>query len=739
MPKQRLTPTPSPETEADRHQSAGRDLSPGDSSSPQGDPSPSPASSPEHRPDDRAGIDARQRGWYWHWNGIVTQYAPLIGLKGVGLLNSYTVWTDRRDKSPTRGYAFPSQQSESSFYGEDRAELITINKILVALDLVEIRKEMVQRTDPQGRKWKVPHNLYRVKDRTDGLELQTADVLRVVHLASKDAAVFRYVKRIFSNRFTPIDRDNVWHRILKEVAGDPTWQELTEKTARIEARASARSKAGHKSRGKQEQSENGHGPSGAEMTAGHSNNRSFDPAKHSNGDMQIVQTSVAHSNAGPDVENRDVATGNSGSESDVDHINTGSQGGDASSAEATNNGPASVVAPSNATYYQETSTTTTTTSESDSSTGNGGATSSGDTSGQQAIPLDQSSVPESVGPSGLDDNPAALQTTDEPGVDRPGQPAAQRSLADPAAGGPLVGPGPLVVSLFEAANNRSATPLERTLLGELERDAAEPADRCGETGADWVAAAMREAVSSGSAFVAPKRIREIINRWASTGSRPGFAKLSPPSLDAAEHAEPVEILLPRGRNAGRVWGLVLEELAGVLDEATHQRLFEGSRIAAYRAGNIEIEVPAAVQAKLSAEYRPLLQRHLEQHIGRKVTVSFVAAPADTGQQPDQSPEPILISQGDAEQGRQLWRAILNEISPVVSADDLVRLGGALPLGQDAEGHIVVGASTSLAERLIGGRCRNAIEAAMLAVIGDPVALRVAAHGTWKIEEDEAES
>ena len=44
----------------------------------------------------------------------------------------------------------PRQQSEADFYGEDRAELITINKILVALDLIEIRKEMVLRADPAG-------------------------------------------------------------------------------------------------------------------------------------------------------------------------------------------------------------------------------------------------------------------------------------------------------------------------------------------------------------------------------------------------------------------------------------------------------------------------------------------------------------------------------------------------------------------------------------------------------------
>ena len=133
----------------------------------------------------RAGEDARRRGWFWHWNAIVTQYAPLIGLKGVGLLNSYTVWTDRREESPHRGYAFPSQQSEADFYGEDRAELITINKILVALDLIEIRKEMVLRADEQGRRWRVPHNFYRVKDHGDGFTLTTRDVLRVVELADR--------------------------------------------------------------------------------------------------------------------------------------------------------------------------------------------------------------------------------------------------------------------------------------------------------------------------------------------------------------------------------------------------------------------------------------------------------------------------------------------------------------------------------------------------------------------------
>src|SRR5687768_16455359 len=196
----------------------------------------------------RSGEDTRRRGWFWHWNALVTQYAPLIGLKGVGLLNSYTVWTDRREESPHRGYAFPSQQSEADFYGEDRNELITINKILVALDLIEIRKEMVYRTDEKGRRWKVPHNLYRVKDHGDEFNLSTADVMRVAQLADKDRAVYRYVRRMFSPRFEPIDRDNVWHRILDELRPTDIWQRLAARTERDEQRASARSKAGHASR-----------------------------------------------------------------------------------------------------------------------------------------------------------------------------------------------------------------------------------------------------------------------------------------------------------------------------------------------------------------------------------------------------------------------------------------------------------------------------------------------------------
>jgi hypothetical protein len=739
MPKQRAAGAPSTETESTTHGHADRTVPVASSLSP---PSDTPQTSSSSSTPDRSGTDARQRGWYWHWNGIVTQYAPLIGLKGVGLLNSYTVWTDRRDQSPTRGYAFPSQQSEAAFYGEDRAELITINKILVALDLIEIRKEMVLRTDPQGRRWKVPHNLYRVKDRPEGIELRTEDVLRVVELASRDAAVYRYVKRMFSSRFAPIDRENVWHRILEEIADNPTWQQLTEKTARTEAKASARTRAGHKSRNKMELPADDDTVLVAEMTTGHFHDIVLHAHEHNDKANRQNGTSVAFTNNGSSTKNSDVASGNNGSEPDVDLINTGSQGGDESSAEATNNGPASVVERSNATYYQETSTTTTTTNRPEFAGDNfrepdqpvaDAATSAPPEIEQR----DENTFPESPRPDGLDDDPAAVPPTATSTADATGRRPSERRLADPGAGGPLVDPGPLVVSLFEAANNRAASPLERILLGELERDAAVPAGRVGETGADWVAAALREAVSSGSSFVAPKRIREIINRWAAVGARPGADPPPAPDTGIASQTSG-NVRLPHGRSPRKVWDQVLNELAAVLDSASIDRLFTGSSISGYHRGTVRIEVAADAAPKLAAEYRPLLQRHLQRHIGRDMEVEI--APAHEAAAPDPPPVQkvdVMISSADAEQGRQLWRAVMAELRQQVRADDLARLGRSLPIGQDAGGRIVVGASSSLAGGLIEGRCREAVETALSLVLGSDVKITIALPGQWAIEDNEA--
>jgi hypothetical protein len=391
----------------------------------------------------RSGEDSRRRGWFWHWNTTVTQYAPLIGLKGVGLLNSYTVWTDRREESPHRGYAFPSQQSEADFYGEDRAELITINKILVALDLIEIRKEMVLRTDERGRRWKVPHNFYRVKDHGDGFTLTTPDVMRVIELADRDRTVYRYVRRLFSPRFSPIDSQNVWHRILEEVRPTEAWQRLAARTERDESRASARSKAGHASRRASDDTplfsvpEDGDNTT-PEATPSATENDSASVESDDTG--TATQTSVALFNTDRTV--------------DDDVANTGFEERTASIVEPINAAQATSVRRSNRTYHQVKTTTTT-----ESSGGDFG--------------------------SGI-------------------APDASRSET-------------IATRLFEEANARASTPAERRMLRNLAAQFADVAGTHGMTGWHWVALAIDDAVAAGSAFVAPRRVREILNRWERDG------------------------------------------------------------------------------------------------------------------------------------------------------------------------------------------------------------------------------
>jgi hypothetical protein len=397
---------------------------------------------------ERSGDDTRRRGWFWHWNSIVTQYAPLIGLKGVGLLNSYTVWTDRREESPTRGYAFPSQQREAAFYGEDRAELITINKILVALDLIEIRKEMVLRADEKGRRWRVPHNFYRVKDQGDGFTLSADAVDRVVELADNDAAVYRYVRRIFSEKFAPIDGANVWHAILEELRPTERWQRLAAKTAKTEKRASARSKAGHAARrGK-----------GAEAVF----------SSPDDGDTATPEATAAATGFDSDIFANDsdndsvdtsVATGNTGSGVDVAGFNSGSTRNRPTGDDESNRGRPTSVRPSNRTYHQESTTTTEI---------------------QEVRSTEVGALPETPPPVELSTRSRAIRQ-------------------------------------FEEANDRSATAAEQRLLGALARDLM---SRTGLDDMDawrWIGDAVDEAVAAGSAYVAPRRVGEIVIRWSRDG------------------------------------------------------------------------------------------------------------------------------------------------------------------------------------------------------------------------------
>ncbi len=525
-----------------------------------------PANQPE-----RSGEDSRRRGWFWHWNTIITQFAPLIGLKGVGLLNSYTVWTDRREHSPYRGYAFPSQQAEAAFYGEDRAELITINKILVALDLIEIRKEMVTRTDEAGRRWRVPHNFYRVKDRPEGFVLSPDAVLRVVELAARDEHVYRYIRHIFSSRFAPIDRENVWHQILPIVRRHPLWQQLAARAAIEDARFSARTRAGHVRR-----------------KAVQASNETL--------------SSVAESNTGSPTT---VAATNNGSPTGVAPCNNAPTLESQTTVGPSNREEASSVAPADNTYDQVLGTTTTNTAF-------------------------------------LDPPPAT-------------------------AAGPVLQPSPEVVAYFEAANARPASPLERTLLAELEREFFPLAVSRGETSAELLVAAIREAVASGSRYVAPKRIREILSRWSRHSLRASDTTSRTMNQVANTRSD-----APPVTDASVLQSLLaspaLDHLVARLEEAIALRLATSAKtqdsIAAMESGTPERAiVPPEPPPALTALWA-LAQEHLSERLPPSAFAECIR-PARLLAAP--SPNELVIGVPSAAVRRQFERRWLASVREILSA------------------------------------------------------------------------
>jgi hypothetical protein len=648
-----------------------------------------PVGQQQSQQSERSGEDARRRGWFWHWNTIITQYAPLVGLKGVGLLNSYTVWTDRREESPHHGYAFPSQQSEADFYGEDRAELITINKILVALGLIEIRKEMVLRVDERGRRWKVPHNLYRVRDHQDGYNLSVEDVLRVVELATTDRAVYRYIRRIFSSRFAPIDADNVWHRILPVLREHDAWRELEERATRDEARASARTKAGHANRTKSSNrpsnidSDNG---SRQEGDGGDSPVSSVDQPEDG-----VDATSVGDTNDGLAI---DVEPANNGSATADDESNKGFRLEDVTIAGQRNEGGTTGVGQSNTTYYEGLNTTTTTTT----------------------VGFNEGNRPNGNG------------------------------------AGPLPSASPAVVSCFEAANDRGASPLEIELLAELEATYDGCAQRTGQTGSEWVVAAIREAVGSGSRFVAPKRVKEILNRWSNQADsvRPGATApdegvADVPSMNAAGFR------LPDGRSARAVWERTLKLLAGVLEPAEMERLFDRSAIVAYQAGTLTVETTSDEAAeRLGGEYYELVSRKLAEAMRRSVRIEFIAGRA--GETPDvpedqpatgtsggklisfaeasrPAPVPSFVVRGGLT-NHQIWSSVLETLSMRLTAATLetwVRPASIIGMEDDT---LILGTPNAFAQRRLSTRLQSEIVSALGELLDGPVEVRVVVAQEW---------
>ncbi|MEA2524137.1 MAG: hypothetical protein QOF73_1364 [Thermomicrobiales bacterium] len=683
----------------------------------------------------RSGDDVRRRGWFWHWNSIVTQFAPLIGLKGVGLLNSYTVWTDRREESPHRGYAFPSQQSEADFYGEDRAELIAINKILVALDLIEIRKEMVLRVDEQGRRWRVPHNFYRVKDHGDSFVLGSGDVLRVVELADRDQAIYRYVRHIFSSRFAPIDPDNVWTRILVEVRQNEVWQRLAARAGRDEDRASARTRAGHAAR---------------KANLGTPERRDTATTADTQNDSDDVVSDG--------VEQTSVVNTNNGSDHDVAPTNNGFDGSGSTVVDLTNTGQATSVEPSNRTYNQFGLTTTTTDDGSKNI-----VQPHGDRVPQQNESPAPASLRQSVPGAGAGLAPAL--TTMHVEVGPGGRPAPADAAGEATA-----------IRAFEDANGRRSTPAERQLLrGLAERFAPAARDQARPelpSGWAWLTAAIYEAVEAGSSFVAPRRLREILSRWEREGAPGGeaegregekasSAQVSPPvRLPASPPSGPIrlgeapDIPLPHGFGSRRTWDFAVSLLGSAIDRERLVELVAGTAIVGYLDGEVTLAAPDAAQAeRIAGEYRELIARKLSEAMRRPVRIAVLTAVGDGETErrrdgetegkggevagfdhEDEEPEtPAFVVEECGLPSGQVWAAVLEEVAArggVGRANFDAWLRTTALIGRGDGGSLVVGVPHALAQRRIAARFVAPLRSAAAAIVGADLPLEVVVAREW---------
>jgi hypothetical protein len=622
----------------------------------------------------------------------------------VGLLNSYTVWTDQRADSPYRGYAFPSQQAEAAFYGEDRAELITINKLLVALDLIEIRKEMVTRVDEAGRRWRVPHNFYRVKDRGEGFTLTLDAVIRVLELAATDEAVYRYIRHIFSPRFAPIDRDNVWHRLLPALRTHPLWQQLAARAAEDEARASARTKAGHRRR-------KGTSSIAAEDSAARP---ALDQDKQDASiDEQAQPSSVGQAdNAAETV----VAQSNSTVATTVALCNQGLPLIQLPTVASANSESSTVVAPKNRTYEQYPETTT---------RREGMAS---DEKDEVLDVLDGETVEVVSVEAAITEGPtircgqAGEPISNSVPSSSLTEPAAPQDDGDVPTDQPAV-PFDAVVACYEAANGRPATPLERELLAELVKSFSPAALAIGESGERWVIAAIREAVSSGSAFVAPKRIREILNRWAarrSTPIRPGAASsVNGRGRGTADHGR-------RQYAGGWVPATERKQVPAWSDETIQGQPLAADALAARLSAALSAVLGTPLQVTLGQADEPAVEDDVRARASPAPLVTPVPATlADRAPDPPpRVPEGLTLP--------QLWAMALevlrDRLSPL-QFDVLIR--PAALIGIESDGTLVLGAPNQVLCRRLQQQAVKVVQAVLEELLGRPVTLATVVAQEWR--------
>ena len=222
---------------------------------------------------------------------------------------------------------------------------------------------------------------------------------------------------------------------------------------------------------------------------------------------------------------------------------------------------------------------------------------------------------------------------------------------------------------FESANDRAATPAERKLLRDLaerldsvaaETRRARPDEELPGSGWGWLEAAVWEAVEAGSAYVAPRRVREIVLRWERDGfpgaespglpepppSSPGGGRRQPRAQRSAEAASLPPLAFPPtfaiaevGLSNRQVWAAVLDELqhGGTVSRADLETWLRPAYISRREGDALIVAAPNAVaRDRIVARLLSPLRAALAATIGVAVEIGVEVAGEQNDQLTDQT-------------------------------------------------------------------------------------------------------
>lgn len=205
----------------------------------------------------------------------------------------------------------------------------------------------------------------------------------------------------------------------------------------------------------------------------------------------------------------------------------------------------------------------------------------------------------------LPKKPAAITTTTRP------TPPANPELAS-------------TWDLYCLANGSPPTPYQARQLSQLAADIDR--SRGAGQGIRWLEDAIREAAEAGSAYLSPRRIQRICERWLSAG-RPDHVvaqsgdreRTTAPSRE--EDWRPIE---------PAAWQATREHLAGTLSAANFRAFVEVARPIGWAGDRVRLAVPDDLTAqRLAGPFRSLVETALSTALGRRMRLDCQVDPPAT--------------------------------------------------------------------------------------------------------------